>query len=295
MAQLIPFKSWWRWGVGVVWMLFLSSNGWTQVSSPDQQPAPVQAQDNFFEYRLRAGESLSEVARVFQIPATELAQMNRIADPTRLGVGQSLRIPNVFARQVAQLQAEHDQFVEEKEQLGKELASLQQAYANLGTDLRKAEEEKTALTAQLVSTVRWQRSALALGILLIAVTGWGLLTRSARVKLLRRVSLLTQENAALISAKEKYRQAAAQLELRYQKLYRGREEIPTKFVADGIALLQRAFTEGSARIEQLLAGMKAEREKAEQLLQAESGVGDRFLHLFRGFLLRRDRLKYHEV
>jgi hypothetical protein len=295
MAQLIPFKSWWRWGVGVVWMLFLSSNGWTQVSNPDQQAAPIQAQNNFFEYRLRAGESLSEVARVFQIPTMELAQVNHIADPTRLGVGQSLRIPNTFARQVVQLQAERDRFVGEKEQLVKEVANLQQAYAGLEADLRKAEEEKTALTAQLVSTVRWQRGTLALGMLLVVVTGWGLLMRGARARLLHRVSLLTQENAALSSAKEKYRQAAAQLELRYQKLYRGREELPTKFVTDGIVLIQRAFSEGSARIEQLLAGMETAREKAEQLLQAEPRGADRFLHLFRGVLLRRDRLKYHEV
>ena len=277
-----------------VWALLLWPVGWAAAESHGQPPTAGPVQEEFLEYRLRPGESLGDVARLFHLSVEELAQINRITDPTRLQVGQPLKVPNVFARQAAQLQGERNRLLAEKAQMARDMEGLRQTLAALEADLHKAEEEKTTLTSQLAATAQWQRGALALIVLLLGIFGWSLKLRTERAKLTRKLTVLMQEHTALTVAKEKYRQAVAQLELRYQKLYHAREEVPAQFVTEGTAILARSFAEGSAQMEQLLASIKTEREKEEQLLQAEQKALDRLFHPLRG-LLQRHRFKYHET
>jgi hypothetical protein len=138
----------------------------------------------------------------------------------------------------------------------------------------------------------WKQATYLFGALFLGALGWGLWLYRERGRLARQLSILAQENEAASAAREKYRQTVAQLELRYQKLTSPRGNIPEKTVTEGVALLNRAFAEGTARIEDLLAGIKAEREKEEQILHAEQKVFDSVFHPLRG-LLQRSRLKYH--
>ena len=46
-----------------------------------------------FAYPLHAGESLTDVARIFRVPVTELLARNGIQDANRLQLGQILRVP----------------------------------------------------------------------------------------------------------------------------------------------------------------------------------------------------------
>jgi LysM repeat protein len=278
----------------VFWALASFSLGSPTVYALDVPVAAEQVQEEFLEYRLRPGDSLSDIARLFQLPVTELAQVNNIADPTRLRVGQPLKIPNAFARQAVQLRSERNQLLAEKERQRKEWEVQQQTLAAVEAKLQEVEAEKAVLTRDLAATLQWQRSAFLLAVLLVVMFGWGLKLRSDRATLARQLAVATQENAALTVAKEKYRQAAAQVELRYQKLYRLREGVPAKFVADSVATLARTLAEGSARLEHLLANIKAEREREEQLLQAEQKARDFLFHPLRG-LLQWYRLKYHEA
>src|SRR6266478_2023022 len=110
MVRVMP----WSW---VLWALIAVPVGWTTVYGQDTPTSANQVQEEFFEYRLRPGESLSEVGRLFRLPVEELAQLNRIADPTRLQAGQLVKVPNIFARQVAQIQAERNRFSAEKDQI----------------------------------------------------------------------------------------------------------------------------------------------------------------------------------
>src|SRR5687768_2219462 len=89
----------------------------------DQNSSPIlgEPQGEFLEYRLRQGEALGDVARLFHIPVVELAQLNGISDPTRLQVGQALKIPNIFVRQVTELQGERTRLLAEKVQLAQQL------------------------------------------------------------------------------------------------------------------------------------------------------------------------------
>jgi hypothetical protein len=105
--------------------------------------------------------------------------------------------------------------------------------------------------------------------------------------------MLAQENAALSVAREKYRQAVAHLELRYQQL-RSPRGVSDTFVSEGRAVLSRAFTEGSAHLEEMLTRLKAEREKGEQLQHAEHQRVASLLSRLRK-LLHRSPLKYRRA
>jgi len=92
-----------------------------QALPPEGEPSP---DVSTLVYRLRAGESLSDIAQLFHVSLEELAQLNQIADPRRVPVGQPLHIPSIFARQVSQLQAERTQFLTERAQLQAAVAGL---------------------------------------------------------------------------------------------------------------------------------------------------------------------------
>lgn len=281
----------WSW---VLWALIAVPVGWATVYGQQTPTSADQVQEEFFEYRLRPGESLSEVARLFRLPVEELAQINRIADPIRLQAGQLLKVPNAFARQVAQIQAERNRFSAEKDQVERSLREQQRKLAALEAELSAAREEKTALTRELAMTLQWKQGTLSLAVLFLGVLVWGLKLRAERAQLTRHLSALTQETAALNTAKDKYRQAVAQLELRYQKLVSSRTPISPPFVTEGVNLLARAFNEGATRLEQLLADITVEREREEQILRAEQRVFESVFHPLRGFR-QRHGLKYHEV
>src|SRR5262249_54756794 len=151
-----------------------------------------QAQEEFFEYRLRPGESLGEVARVFHLPAEELARLNHITDPTRLQTGQLVKVPNAFARQVAQAQAERNRLAAEKQQLTGALAEQQRKLAALEAELGTVREEKVALTHELGATQQWKQGLLSLGVAFLGVLVWSLKLRGERARLARHLSALTQ-------------------------------------------------------------------------------------------------------
>jgi len=256
--------------------------------------ALAQPQDEFLEYRLRQGEALGDVARIFRIPVAELAQLNGISDPTRLQVDQALKIPNIFARQVTELRGERNRLLTEKAQLAQQLKEEQQTLTTKEHALRRTEADNEALAQELAAVGQWRLGAEVLSIMLLGVFGWGLLVNNDRAGRGRQIATLRQENMALEVTKEKYRVAAAQLEFRYQKLYSGRSEKPSQLATEGATLLTQTFETGCAHLEQYLSAIKTEREKEEQLLQSEQRIFDLLRHPFRE-LHQRYRLKYHSA
>src|SRR5262245_35069077 len=95
------------------WLLFFCLNS-PVIFSQNLPSAISQTQDEFLEYHLRRGESLDDIAQLFRIPVAELAQLNKITDPTRLQINQTLKIPNIFARQVTAFREERDRLLAEK-------------------------------------------------------------------------------------------------------------------------------------------------------------------------------------
>jgi len=257
----------------------------------DAASAPSGGDEAFF-YPLRSGESLNDVARIFRVPAQELAALNRIADPNRMQVGQTLRVPNAFAREVEQLRADREQLTGQKNRADQDAQERARYAASLETQLRQAQSEKDSVARELATMERWRKTAtVALALFLVALA-WAFKTLLERAKLARKQLSLVAENAALAAAKEKYRQAAAQLELRYQSLYRGKGDPPKVTVADGIAKLRTVFGEGSAAIEDQLALIRSEREKQQKHAEVEEKGRAWLLHPLRE-LLGRHRLKYH--
>jgi murein DD-endopeptidase MepM/ murein hydrolase activator NlpD len=253
--------------------------------------ASVRPEQAYFSYPLRAGESLNDVARIFRVPAEDLAALNQITDPNHLQIGQLLRVPDGFAQEAAALRAERDRLLVEKQRVDRQSDARVRTIADLETQLRQLQGEKNAVAAELAANVQWHKTAMVVSILLIGALAWGLKSRFDRANLERRQRMLKAENAALIAAKDRYRQAASQLELRYQNLYAKKNEEPVSYaVAEGIERLGRAFREGSSEIERLLAEFRAEhRGKAPQ---GEERPRARPFHAVRD-LLERERVKYH--
>ena len=257
-------------------------------------PTLGQPQAEFLESRLRQGEALGDVARLFHIPVAELGQLNGISDPTRLQVGQALKIPNIFVRQVTELQGERTRLLAEKVQLTQQLREEQHILTTKEHVLRKTEASNDSLAQELAAIGQWRLGAQVLSIMLLGVFAWGLLINRDRAGRGRQIATLRQENTALEVAKEKYRLAAAQLEFRYQKLYSGRSEKPSQLATEGATFLTQTFETGCAQLEQYLSAIKTEREKEEQLLQSEQRIFDLLRHPFRE-LHQRYRLRYHSA
>jgi len=240
--------------------------------------APVGATDEFFYYPLRAGESLSDVSRIFRVPVQELIDLNEITDPNRMALGQMLKVPNGFARDAAALKTERDGLLQEKQRIERESLGHQRTVTALQEQVRQLESEKEALAREVTSLIHLQTwTKVLVGLLAVALL-WALKSQAQRVLAARRLRAAIAERAALTMAKEKYRDAAAQLELRYQKLYRGQGEAPREVIADGIFRLTRAFREGAAEMERLL-----------EMLQAERARDERFRDVGRKMLSRRAR------
>jgi len=275
-----------------VWLLFLLSVNSATADEQGRSLSAGQGSESFIEYHLRSGESLGHVAQMFRIPAKELARINNIVNPLQVSTGRTLKVPNVFLRQTARLQEERDHLLAEKERRTQEVEKLQQSQAVMQADLHEAKEkaalaaqlieEKAVITAQSAVLPYWQKGASFLSVVLGGFLMWIFKLRRERARAAHKLMLLTKENAALKVAKEKSQQAAAQLELRYQKLHHASAETPAKFIAEGKSLIMRAFTEGCVQIDQLLTNIRAERERAEQTPSAGQKVLSFLPHSLRG-------------
>jgi len=101
------------------------------VQTVDAESTGVATHEKAFHYTLRAGETLSDVARLFQVPASDLMAVNRIMDPDRLAVGQRVVVPNAFAREVAALRTERTRRLDGQREVERNAAQLELRYQNL--------------------------------------------------------------------------------------------------------------------------------------------------------------------
>jgi len=274
-----------------LFLLLVASSRLDAYADSPPRTASGRIEQAYFSYPLRPGESLNDVARIFRVAPEELAALNQIRDPNHLQIGQLLRVPDGFAQEAAELRAERERLLVEKQRTDRQSDARGRTIAGLETQLGQVQAEKNAVAAELAANVQWHKTAMVVSILLIAALAWGLKSRFDRANLERRQRMLRAENAALIAAKDRYRQAASQLELRYQNLYAKKSDEPVPYaVAEGVERLGRAFKEGSGEVERLLAEFRAEhRRKAPQ---GEEKSRARPFHAVRD-LLERQRVKYH--
>jgi LysM repeat protein len=273
----------------LLWLSILPGVVGPRALADDTTSAAV---DEFFLYPVRAGESLSDVAHVFHVSVQDLLAINHLADVDYLQIGQTIRIPNGFARETAALRADQARVLEEKRRAERESAERQRALLDLQTRQSQLELERNALTAELAAVGGWRVTAkIALALFLLSLA-WAFKTRIERARAARRHVVVAAQNVALSAAKERYRQAAAQLELRYQKLYGGPGDPASVTVRDGVERIRAAFGEGSAEIERQLARFEGQRIADHDSAHAEEKGRAWIPHPLRE-LLERNRLKYH--
>jgi len=253
---------------------------------------PSVAADEYFLYPVRAGESLSDVARTFHVSVQDLRAVNHFADVDYLQIGQTIRVPNGFARETAALRVDQARAVEEKRRADREASERQRALLDSQARQRQLEAERDALGAELKLAASWRATAkVALGLFVLALA-WAFKSGIERSRAARKLLAVGAQNAALSAAKERYRQAAAQLELRYQKLYGTLGDPASITVRDGVDRIRAAFGEGSAEIERQLARLEGTRSADREAVRAEEKGRAWIPHPVRE-LLERNRLKYH--
>ena len=231
--------------------------------------AATATRDGVFRYALHQNESLEDVARIFGVPAKLLIERNQIADPNRLQVGQVIEIPDAYAVEAAALRSERDVLLGEKRTADGELMAKQQALTGLVQQISALDEEKESLRGEIAATGYWKQGAKILALCLLGMIAWTLKIVSDRSMLVRRLRFLDVENRALVTAKEKYKDAIGQTELRFQQLYSGRHAATKELVLDGVARIKKAFSDGALEIERLVTTAKLEREKEDRVLDAE--------------------------
>lgn len=240
-----------------------------------------------FSYGVREGESLTDIARMFRVAPDELISLNRIADPHRLRLGQALLIPNAFARDAAALRNERAGLLQANQALEGKVAAHHETVKNLENRIGELGRETAGLEGQIAVSAHWERAAQGLAIALFAFGVWIVKLGSDRARLARRLKSVTTENATLARAQQTYREAAGHLELRYQKLYGDKGGPPRKkVVAEGLAKLDRAFYAGAREIESYVADAKGEREREEQLIEAQQKTLGWLFHPVREVLAR---------
>jgi LysM repeat protein len=273
----------------LLWLSALPGLLGGHASAEDPPPAAV---EEYFAYPLRAGESLSDVARTFHVSVQDLTSVNHLGDVDYLQIGQTIRVPNGFARETAALRAERGHVLEEKRRVQQESAERQRALVDLQARQRQLEAERSTLAAELATVGSWRVTAkITLALFLLALA-WAFKSRIERARTARKHAAMAAHNAALSAAKERYRQAAAQLELRYQKLYGGLAEPVSGTVRDGVDRIRAAFGEGSSEIERQLARFAGARAADRESAHAEEKGRAWIPHPVRE-LLERNRLKYH--
>jgi murein DD-endopeptidase MepM/ murein hydrolase activator NlpD len=253
------------------------------------EPTRVATTDRAFHYTLRAGETLTDVARLFRVPVGDLMELNRIVDPDRLAVGRRVVVPNAFADEAAALRAARARLLDEQREAQRNAARLEQTLAAARRDVRRLEGERAALADALAATARWRLVAMLLGIMSLGALGWAFIARAARAALGARVRRMQADLETLATTRERYREAVAQLELRYQNLSGGGNV--TREVADGAKRLARAFEQGVAQLERRLAELRAARDHEEYEFASERRAWGWVLHPVREWLARH-RLKY---
>lgn len=239
-------------------LLALSLSAPTAPAADTEAPPPPAAEE--FEYVMRPGESVFGVARTFRLSPEELARYNGIDDPSRLRVGQTLKVPDAFALMVTKLTAERSDLQREIQRRDAEITTLRQAALDATSQRDHALREGAEVEAERQWLVEYKRHTFPLFGALIALVIWSASMVFERSRLTQRASSLALENAALAAAREVYRSAVSQVELRYQRLH-GTKQIERRGVkgevADGAAALRRIFADGTARIERLLADRAA--------------------------------------
>jgi LysM repeat protein len=243
-----------------------------------------------FHYTLRAGETLTDVARIFQVPVGDLMEVNRIANADRLAVGQRIVVPNAFAQKAAALRANRARLLEGQREAERNAARLERTLAAARLDVQRLEGERAEMAGALAASARWRLAALLLGVFSLGALAWAFIARAERATLDGRLRRTKADLATLATAKERYREAVAQLELRYQNLGAGPRNA-SREVADGVKRLAGAFAQGAAQLERGLADLRAERDREEHRHVSERRTRDRVRHPVREWLARH-RLKY---
>jgi LysM repeat protein len=237
-----------------------------------RQPAAAEAaaapdEQSYITYELRPGEDPSKVARMFHVTLDELLSLNHIADPRRLSVGATLKIPDPRAALVGELRSEKDKLQRQLATAEGNIRELQKTVRGLESQISSVRDANETLQSELALYQIWRMAVMvscgvSAALALAWLVAWGK-GRDAE----RRYHLAARESAVRRAALEKYRQLSAQFELRYQSIFH-RVRLPPGKQARRLAL-NKAFAEDRERMDAILAEAEREIKQATSELSPE--------------------------
>jgi hypothetical protein len=231
-----------------------------QVESPSPLPGAAPADDRPLEYRLRAGETPAQVAELFRIPLDDLLRRNGVRDASRMAVGTVLRIPDPFAAARQAQRAELARLESAIETRERELARRQDRIERLEAEARDVATERAALQRRVTGyTVVRAVAVVAVGAALGLTIALLIALSRGRDEHRRRVQLVSATDA-LRDAIERYRSLGAQLELKYQNLYR--QSTPAARAGGAASVLLADYERERAPVEIAIRRSEAEIDEA---------------------------------
>ncbi len=198
-----------------------------EATAPNPAPAaPTRTANGNLAYTVRPGDSLGGIAAVYGFDPQELARVNRLSVDSVLRVGQILRIPNPFAAQVRQLQAQVQQLSTEGESARFKAQSGQARIQALTDHVERLEAANRDLEHGVHTLPWWRGMALTSGVAVLLMLGVTALTVLEWYVLRRRFKAMVEMNEAIRRLDQKYKVALAKAELRLQQLYGRRRAAP---------------------------------------------------------------------
>lgn len=194
------------------------------VNGRDQLPArataaPAIAASGDLSYTVRPGESLGVIAQLFHVNLNELARANRLRLDDPLAVGVVLKIPNPYAAQVRELQAQLRQVRDQFEQTRRHSERSDDQIRSLRSQFDELSATAAALKHDVAILPWWRDAATAAGAGALVLLGLSALALVDWYVLRRRFRIVVDMNESLRRLDHKYKATLAKAELRFQQLY----------------------------------------------------------------------------
>ncbi len=180
-----------------------------------------------FSYTVRPGDTLGEIGQMFGMGAADIARANRMSPDAELDVGAVLHIPNPFAAQLRELDAQIQQLTAEQQASAQKAQKTEQTNQALGAKISQLTGDNEMLESAVRMLPWWRSTAFAaivvallmFGVMMVALVQWWILRGRFRT--------VAGMNESLRRLDHKYKSLLAKAELRLQELYgRRRRGLP---------------------------------------------------------------------
>ncbi len=197
-----------------------------QDSAPGQTGTPVQSGGDL-SYVIHEGDSVGALSSMFHMPAADIFRRNHLTPESTLHVGQVLHIPNPYAAQVRELQAQIEVLSAREQDQERKLQDANTREGAYNARVVELVGIKRALEHDVMTLPWWRRATTFAVTLAIVMFGIAAVSLFQWFLVRRRFVGVALANERLSRLDQRYRNLLARSELRLQQLY-GRRRAPVE-------------------------------------------------------------------